>query len=126
MEEEIVATYKGLLTDSELAQCNDGKEFWFGAKELEERMVNYYGYLESQGCGNPDCLECGQTEEDFEMPTLDTMIADAVAQGIEQYEKKKADAEKKAARKKPSAKTQKALDEARVKTDSLKESHESE
>lgn len=69
------------------------------AKELEERMANYYEYVESQGCGNPDCLECRQTEEDFEMPTLDTMIAVAVAQGIEQYEKKKADAEKKAARK---------------------------
>ena len=126
MEEEIVATYKGLLTDSELAQCNDGKEFWFGAKELEERMTNYYEYVESQGCGNPDCMECGQQEEDFEMPTLDTMIADAVAQGIEQYEKKKDAAEKKAARKKPSAKTQKALNDARVKAEAFKEAEKSE
>jgi ATP-dependent protease ClpP protease subunit len=44
MEEEIETTYQGLLSPEEITQCNDGKEFWFGAKELEERMMRFYDY----------------------------------------------------------------------------------
>lgn len=112
MEEEIVATYKGLLTDAELSQCNDGKEFWFGAKELQERMLSYYEYVEALpcDCGSPDCdrspenLAMLEDEEFEEMPTLQEMLKQAVAAGIAEHEKNKLAAEKKAARKKPKPK----------------------
>ena len=85
MEEEIVATYSGLLDDQELAACNDGKEFWFGAEELERRMENYYALKQSE-CNNPDCTECsnedpqGATIEEFD---FDEMISSAVEKGVD-------------------------------------------
>lgn len=80
MEEEINTTYSGLLSPEELQQCNDGKEFWFGAKELEERMMNYYEYLDSldEECS---CGECGlDNEEPFDLMSV---IEEKVAQGVE-------------------------------------------
>jgi len=108
MEEEISSVYKGLLSDEELIQCNEGKEFWFGAKELEERMENFYEYRSSLpcDCGSPECprspenLAMLEDEEFDEMPTLQEMLKQAVAAGIAEHEKNKLAAEKKAARKK--------------------------
>lgn len=54
MEEEIEATYAGLLSTEEIIQCNEGKEFWFGAKELDTRMLKFYEYLEEQDCEDDD------------------------------------------------------------------------
>lgn len=106
LEEEITSTYKGLLTDEEILLCNDGKEFWFGAKELATRMENFYEYQKSLpcDCGSPECQanQALEEEEDFDdMPTLEDMISSAVASGIEQYEKKRLAAEKKATKVKP-------------------------
>jgi len=108
MEEEITAIYSGLLDEDELKSCNDGKEFWFGAKELERRMESFYEYRQSLPCpcGDPSCGSSTEgpeeNEEDFDnMPTLEDMISSAVASGIEQYEKKRLAAEKKASRVKP-------------------------
>ena len=116
LEEEITSTYKGLLNDEEILLCNDGKEFWFGAKELERRMESFYEYRASQpcDCGSDECpqnqrLAALQEEEDFdEMPTLEDMISSAVASGIEQYEKKRLAAEKKASKPKPVKSVEKA------------------
>jgi len=80
MEEEIETTYAGLMTPEEISQCNDGKEFWFGAKELEERMGNFYEYHAERGCDNPDCQECSGEAP----PSIDSIITDAVAEGVEQ------------------------------------------
>lgn len=79
MEEEIVATYTGLLEESELVACNDGKEFWFGAKELERRMENFYEYQKSLpcDCGNPECSASQSQLEDEnfeEMLSIDEII----------------------------------------------------
>lgn len=86
MDEEIVSTYSGLLTPEELSQCNDGKEFWFGAKELEERMESYYAYLDEQpcNCGSPDC-ERNQQDVLGEIQefSLEDTISDAVSDGIQ-------------------------------------------
>lgn len=98
MEEEIVSTYSGLLTDEELSLCNDGKEFWFGAKELEIRMGKYYEYKDSQPCNNPDCQECGIDLEEEPQFDLQQIISDAVKEGISQYEKSRVAREKKASR----------------------------
>lgn len=114
LEEEINSTYKGLLSDAELIQCNDGKEFWFGAKELAERMENFYAYQSSQTCDDPECQDC------IEQPpqeTLQELIAKAVQEGIAAYDKQRLQREAKAAKmaqpKQPSAKTKKALEEAK-------------
>lgn len=117
-------TYKFFLTDTELDEVIRNREIWLTDEEIGERLEIMFEARANEPC---DCGQCGiDPEEDFEMPTLDTMIADAVAQGIEQYEKKKADAEKKAARKKPSAKTQKALEQAKMINEAFKESQKSE
>lgn len=107
MEEEIVSTYTGLLSPAELELCNEGKEFWFGAKELEERMQGFLEYRNSLPCNcgeescprSPENLAALEQEEQEDIPTLEDLIEKAVAQGIEQYEKKKLAAEKKASRK---------------------------
>ena len=83
MEEEIETTYSGLLTPEERRQCNDGKEFWFGAKELEERMKNFYEYHESiveQTCNDPDCQEC--SIEDEESVDILSMIEERIDNGV--------------------------------------------
>jgi ATP-dependent protease ClpP protease subunit len=107
MEEEIIATYSGLLDESELKACNDGKEFWFGAKELEQRMKNFYEYRDSQpcGCGSPDCeINARLAEEDEEEPefSLEDIIEKAVQAGVTKALAARDAKEKKAARpKKP-------------------------
>lgn len=90
MEEEITAIYSGLLDEDELKSCNDGKEFWFGAKELERRMESFYEYRASQpcNCGDEQCpqnqrlAEIGEEEDFEEMPSLAEIIADAVELGV--------------------------------------------
>lgn len=89
MEEEIISTYSGLLDDRELELCNEGKEFWFGAKELERRMENFYEYQKSQpcDCGSPDCpqnqrLGLEEQEEDFPEFSLEEIIEKAVEAGV--------------------------------------------
>lgn len=107
MEEEIISTYSGLLDDRELELCNEGKEFWFGAKELERRMENFYEYQKSQpcDCGSEDCpqnqrLSALEQEEDFEdMPSIDEIVEQAVTKALIAYDKQKDEAAKKLARK---------------------------
>lgn len=122
MEEEITSTYKGLLSDEELIQCNEGREFWFGAKELGARMENFYEYQKSLpcDCGSPDC-QAGMTLEDEEnyeeIPTLQEMISSAVTSGIAQYEKSRLAKEAKASKlteKKPSPRTKKVVEENKL------------
>lgn len=105
MEEEITAAYSGLLDEDELKSCNDGKEFWFGAKELERRMESFYEYRQSLPCpcGDPSCGSSTEgpeeNEEDFEeMPSLSEIIADAVELGVKKALAARDAAEKKASR----------------------------
>jgi ATP-dependent protease ClpP protease subunit len=43
--------YKGFLTDKELEELKNGKEFWFDAEEAGKRMSKRYKYL--NGLSNP-------------------------------------------------------------------------
>ena len=43
--------YKGFLTDKELEELKNGKEYWFDAEEAGKRMVRRYKYL--SGLSNP-------------------------------------------------------------------------
>jgi len=82
MEEEINTTYSGLLSPEELQQCNDGKEFWFGSKELEERILKYHEHQQilKENC---DCPECQSLEEEDESLDLMAVIEQNVAEGVE-------------------------------------------
>lgn len=111
--EWVERTYRGFLSDSELLSVLDGKDLYFYADDLRERLPKYKEYREEKrvmtpcNCGSEDCpqnLRLAQMEleeqEDFEeMPTFEEMVESAVTRALEQYEKKKSDAEKKAARK---------------------------
>lgn len=106
LEEEINSTYKGLLSDEELIQCNEGKEFWFGAKELEARMSGFLEYRNSLPCDcgdsscprSPENMALLEEEEDFEVPTLEDIIQKAVEEGVT---KALAERDRKEAKKKP-------------------------
>lgn len=39
--------YKGFLTDKELEELKNGKEYWFDAEEAGKRMVKRYKYLDA-------------------------------------------------------------------------------
>ena len=39
--------YKGFLTDKELEELKNGKEYWFDAEEAGKRMVRRYKYIDS-------------------------------------------------------------------------------
>lgn len=105
LEEEIVSTYSGLLSESELLACNDGKEFWFGAGELETRMESFYEYRQSLpcNCGDPSCPRNPQPDEDEEFNeeesfSIDQIVEYAVTRALEAFDKKQKAAEKKASR----------------------------
>lgn len=114
MEEEITAVYSGLLDDEELKLCNDGKEFWFGAKELERRMENFYEYRQSQPCpcGDENCPQnqrLAQGEEDFEDIEefdLEELIAQKVEEALAAAQKP----EKKASKPKAAPKASKVIE----------------
>lgn len=74
MDEEIIATYSGLLDENELKELNDGKEFWFGAEDLIERMEMFYDFHASRLAD-----EDGQGDDVEEHKTLDQMIEEAVS-----------------------------------------------
>lgn len=75
MEEEIETTYSGLLSPEEIQQCNDGKEFWFNAKELERRMMDYYEHQAMLA----ESIESEEgSEEPFEHKTLEEIISESV------------------------------------------------
>jgi len=99
--------YSNFLTESEIEKVISGSDVYLDADQILERLE---GYAEARAnepcnCGNPECsrspekLALLEQEEQEEIPTLEDLIEKAVAQGIEQYEKKKLAAEKKASRK---------------------------
>lgn len=110
-------TYKGFLTDSELQQVLDGKDLYFYADDLRERLPKYKEYREEMranrpcGCGDPRCgqqEELGDEEEGF---NLEKMIESALEKVLTERDRKAKLAEKKAAKK-----TEKAISEYLEKT----------
>lgn len=86
MEEEINTTYAGFLTEDELRQCNDGKEFWFGSEELNNRMQKYYEYLDSL---EKDITGDEELEEQSNLfDEIKKAVQDGVKQGVSEIKKK--------------------------------------
>lgn len=107
-ERSLRNTYSGFLNEEEIIEALKGVDLLFDGDDLVERLAAFKEYRNNQpcNCGDEHCpqnqrlaaLEDAEgMEEDFDsMPTLDEMISSAVASGIEQYEKKRLAAEKKA------------------------------
>ncbi|MNF63030.1 ATP-dependent Clp protease proteolytic subunit [compost metagenome] len=78
--------YDGFLDEEEIRLVGKGQDMWIEAEELRERLENYQEVrAEQQGCGNPDCQECGIHEEDEDAKpfSLEDVISDAVAEGVQ-------------------------------------------
>lgn len=76
--EWVERTYKGFLSEIELQSVLDGKDLYFFADDLRERLPKYQAYrmeMQEQGCGNPECRECGvdndlEDEQQFDLKDL--------------------------------------------------------
>lgn len=80
-KEWVERTYKGFLTDDELEKVLDGKDLYFYADDLRERLPAYRDFREEmEQCLNPECSDCNQES----MPSIDSIIETAVASGVEQ------------------------------------------
>lgn len=89
-------TYRGFVKDEEFQMLLDGKDLYFFADDLRERLPKYKEYREEVraitpcNCGSEDCpqnLRLAQMEledeEDFEdVPTLESIIEKAVQEGV--------------------------------------------
>lgn len=92
--------YSAFLSEQEISKLLEGSDIYLNSDEIMDRLEVFQEARESMpcDCGNPLC----GVEED--QPSFDELVESAVTRALEQYEKKKADAEKKAARKaKPKA-----------------------
>ena len=85
--------YSNFLTSEEIDLLLKGADYYFNADEIMERLEVFADARESQPCNNPNCTECGVDREPE--PAFEELLANAVAEGIAQHEKKKLAAEKK-------------------------------
>ena len=77
------SVYSGFLTPTEIEDVIKGTPFYFDHEQLAERLDNLSAYREDQeaeGCSNPDCQECSGEAP----PSIDSIIENAVASGVEQ------------------------------------------
>ena len=87
--------YSNFLTDDEIQSILRGSDVYLDSDEIMERLEVFDEARANApcDCGNPLC----GIEED--QPSFDELVESAVTRALEQYEKKKANDEKKAARK---------------------------
>lgn len=66
-EDFMEEVYRDFLTPEELQDLKKGRELWFDYKETGERLDRMFEARalreQQEGCGNPDCEECGFAEE---------------------------------------------------------------
>lgn len=106
--EWIERTYSGFLTELELQQVLDGKDLYFFADELRERLPKYKEYRDALKaskpcpCGDPLCgqeLEVEGEDMGVEEFSIDDIVEAAVTRALQAYDKQKDEAAKKLARK---------------------------
>lgn len=73
-KEWVIRVYQGFLTEDELDMVLDGKDLYFYADDLRERLPKYKSYRNSLKSGIPDDVE-------FEEISLDEIVAKAVEEG---------------------------------------------
>lgn len=92
--------YANFLTEDEIETVISGTDIYLDADEIMDRLDIYATAREAQGCGDPNCEECGIVKEDGEKPlTIDKIVEDAVTRALQAYDKQKDEAAKKLARK---------------------------
>ena len=67
------------MTEQEIQAILTGTDIYLDADEIMERLEVYAEARDAKGCMNPDCNECSGEP----MPSIDSIITDAVADGIE-------------------------------------------
>lgn len=72
--------YSPFLTEAEIQAILTGTDIYLDADEIMERLEVYAEARDAQGCTNPDCTECSGEP----MPSIDSIITDAVSSGVEQ------------------------------------------
>jgi len=72
--------YDNFLSTSEIQFCLDGNDILLDSDEIQERWDNFKEARDAKGCMNPDCNECSGEAP----PSIDSIITDAVAEGVEQ------------------------------------------
>lgn len=104
-------TYKGFLSDSEMQSVLDGKDLYFYADDLRERLPKYKEYREQQMMSMCECGDCEQPESP---PSIEDMMLNAAKKAIAAHEAEKAKKEakaRKAAEKKVTKELEKGVDE---------------
>lgn len=71
--------YGNFLSPSEIQHCLEGNDLLFDSDEIQERWDNFKEARDAQGCDDPECSDCNQDS----MPSIDSIIEDAVASGVE-------------------------------------------
>jgi ATP-dependent protease ClpP protease subunit len=74
--EWVERTYRGFLTEKELQEVLDGKDLYFYADDLRERLPKYKQYREELEDGGCQCGNCNNDEEG--MVNLDDIIEQKV------------------------------------------------
>lgn len=105
--------YANFLVEDEIERLLLGQDVYLDADEIMQRLEIYAQARDAEGCGNPDCKECGEAVESTEQQfSLEDMISDAVNAGLEKALTKVLKKHN-LVPKEPSAKTKKAREEAR-------------
>lgn len=72
--------YSSFLDDDQIERLLLGQDVYLDSDEIMERLNSYAEARDSEGCGDASCTDCNQ---EF-MPSIDSIIEDAVASGVEQ------------------------------------------
>lgn len=82
--------YKEFLTPEEFQDLRRGRELWFDAQQIGERLEKMFEARQSQGCNDPNCLchiEQGEEpEEDF--IDLESLVSSLVDKKLSEKNKK--------------------------------------
>jgi ATP-dependent protease ClpP protease subunit len=73
--------YDGFLSAEEISLVSKGQDMWIDVEELGERLANYQEHRDSQGCGDPGCDGCSLEQDPI--PSIDSIIEEAVASGVQ-------------------------------------------
>lgn len=73
--------YADFLDEDQIDRLLLGQDVYLDADEIMERLNTYAEARDSEGCGDPDCEGCSLEQES--MPSIDSIIEDAVASGVE-------------------------------------------
>ena len=73
--------YANFLTEEEIEKILTGTDIYLDSDEIMQRLEVFSESRQTDGCGNPDCNECGlDNEEPFDLMSV---IEEKVAQGVE-------------------------------------------